>query len=225
MMTASPVPTCFAHFLLAAVTGWALKHTPAAYGAPFASGMLLFLLAHSLVGILRFAHPQPHQRLRQLYERSLLLSKVCGLPLLNTQLYLYHLQSSGVEGFGVTGPASHTLLRYAFGYGFLLSAAIAFLVGCAFSELAQRHLVDHVATAMLLINGVALCGIATITLNYWAIGLVLSSVGKHFVLHRLVERFSVPFIDLHTYGLIFYEIFAVNAVLHLQYYPRSLVIQ
>ncbi|XP_052861671.1 uncharacterized protein LOC128268582 [Anopheles cruzii] len=211
MTNGSALATCFAHFLLAIVTGWSLKHIASTDSAPFVLLMLMLLLAYCLLGILRFTHPQPHPILRKMYDRCALLVKVCSLPFLNIQLFPQQQPS----GFHVSVLTNHHYLTTAF----LGSALIAFLVGCVFSELSKRHLADYVATGMLLFNAVALAIISTLTTNYWGIGIVLSSVTKHFTLQRLADHFSVPFIDLYTYGLIFYEIFTVNAVIHSHHYP------
>lgn len=221
--TQPSLTTCLAHLILAGVTGWSLKHLPSSEGTanltinspadsavPFMLILLIFLLSHSLLGIFRYSHPEPHKNLRKLYELSALLATICPLPLLNTQLYLkYQLNES-------------QLLIY----GYLLtSVLVPFLAGSIYSELSQRHKSEYVTTAMTLINLAVLGWVSLTNENYWGIGLAVSCGMKHFTLPRLADRYSVPFVDLYTYGLGFFEIFAVNVVVDADLYRTELIVQ
>lgn len=216
--TQPSIPTCLAHLILASVTGWSLKQLPSSNinhtlgddAVPFMLILLVFLLGHSLLGIFRHSHPEPHKNLRKLYDLSALLALVCPLPLLNTQLYLkYQVSESQV-------PA----------YGYLLaSVLVPFLAGCFYSELNQRHKSGYVITTMTIVNLSALVWIAFANDNFWGIGLAVSYGMKHFTLPRLADRYSVPFVDLYTYGLGFFEIFAVNVIIDSDLYRTELVVQ
>ncbi|KAL9695026.1 hypothetical protein quinque_014311 [Culex quinquefasciatus] len=88
--TRPSIPTCAAHLVLAGITGWSLKQLPATSnsatsGVPFMFMLLIFLLVHSLLGIFRHSHPDPHANLRKLYDLSALLTMLCPLPLLNSR--------------------------------------------------------------------------------------------------------------------------------------------
>uniref|UniRef100_A0A182KGM4 Uncharacterized protein n=1 Tax=Anopheles christyi TaxID=43041 RepID=A0A182KGM4_9DIPT len=204
MSQISSIATCFGHVVLAAVTGWSLKYlpSPTGTGVPAVWLMLWCLLTYSVLGIVRFSHPQPGKLLRMLYDQAALLAKVCPLPLLNTQLYLE------------PEPTLHFALPYrtVLGYAFPLSALVAYGVCNALRDLNRRHLGEYTATGVLLVNAAGLSLVACSTDNYWAMGLVVSFVSKHFLLPVLAERYRIPSALLYTYGLSFYEIFAVNAV-------------
>lgn len=223
--TQPSIPTCLAHLILAGVTGWSLKHLPTCYEhnhSPTGGGdgdsislmlvLLVFLLGHSLLGIFRHSHPEPHKNLRKLYDLSVLLAMVLPLPLLNTQLYLK---------YQLGGGGSH-LTPYSY---LVISALLPFLAGCLYSELSQRHKSQHVTTAVALVNLTVLLWISFCNENFWGIGLALSYGMKHFALPRLADRYSVPFVDLHTYGLGFFEIFAINVVIDADLYRTELVVQ
>ncbi|XP_055543593.1 uncharacterized protein LOC129729132 [Wyeomyia smithii] len=222
--TQPSLTSCLAHLILAGVTGWSLKHLPSSGSAaptinsalpadntiPFMLILLIFLLSHSLLGMFRYSHPDPPQNLRKLYELSALLATVCPLPLLNTQLYLKYQTNE-----------SQLLV-----YGYLLtSILVPFLAGSFYSELSQRHKSEYVTTATALVNLATLVWLSFVNENYWGIGLAVSCGMKHFSLPGLAARYSVPFVDLYTYGLGFFEIFAVNVVVDADLYRLELVIQ
>ncbi|XP_035893822.1 uncharacterized protein LOC118503981 [Anopheles stephensi] len=210
----SSIATCFGHVVLAAVTGWSLKYLPAPnlLSTPFVWIMLWCLMAYSMLGIIRFSHPQPGKLLRFLYDHTALLAKVCPLPFLNAQLYLAQpAQTLHEFGESFVQPYQNGL-----GYAFLLSAVVAYVVCNIFSDLSRRHIGEHVATGVLLLNAVGLSLVACSSDNFWAMGLVVSCVSKHFLLPVLAERYRMPHALLYTYGLSFYEIFAVNAVIDVQ---------
>ncbi|XP_049278685.1 uncharacterized protein LOC125761501 [Anopheles funestus] len=204
----SSIATCFGHVVLAAVTGWSLKYLPSPNSTPtvpFVWIMLWCLMAYSMLGIIRFSHPQPGKMLRFLYEHIALLAKVCPLPFLNAQLYLQPDQ-----------PLFKQLFQNGLGYTFLLSALVAYVLCNIFSDLNRRHIGEYVSTAVLLLNAVGLTLVSCSSENFWAMGLVVSFVSKHFLLPLLAERYRMPHALLYTYGLSFYEIFAVNAVIDVQ---------
>ncbi|XP_053698456.1 uncharacterized protein LOC128745407 [Sabethes cyaneus] len=227
--TQPSLTTCLAHLILAGVTGWSLKHLPSGSAptlnsttattittlptdstVPFVLMLLIFLLSHSLLGLFRYSHPDPQKGLRKVYELSALLATVCPLPLLNIQLYLKY------------QPNESELLLY--GY-LLISVLVPVLAGLMYSELSQRHKSEYVTTAAVLVNLAALVWVSFVNENYWGIGLAVSCGMKHFTLARLADRYSVPFVDLYTYGLGFFEIFAVNVVVDADLYRTELVIQ
>uniref|UniRef100_A0A182LZJ5 Uncharacterized protein n=1 Tax=Anopheles culicifacies TaxID=139723 RepID=A0A182LZJ5_9DIPT len=210
----SSIATCFGHIVLAAVTGWSLKYLPnlsATPTVPFVWIMLWCLMAYSMLGIVRFSHPQPGVMLRFLYDHTGLLAKVCPLPFLNAQLYLQPDQTLHCFGDSFVQPFQNAL-----GYTFLLSALAAYGVCNVFSDLNRRHIGEYVSTGVLLVNAIGLSMVSCATENYWAMGLVVSYVSKHFLLPVLAERYRMPHALLYTYGLSFYEIFAVNAVIDVQ---------
>ncbi|XP_053663882.1 uncharacterized protein LOC128713041 [Anopheles marshallii] len=210
----SGIATCFGHVVLATVTGWSLKYLPSPTttpGVPFVWIMLWCLMAYSILGIIRFSHPQPGKMLRIVYDHITLLAKVCPLPSLNAQLYL--LPDQPLHGFG---DSSMRLFQHGLGYTFLLSALVAYALCNVFSDLSRRHIGEYVATGVLLLNAVGLSLVSCSSDNYWAMGLVVSCVSKHFLLPVLAERYRMPHALLYTYGLSFYEIFAVNAVIDVQ---------
>ncbi|XP_058127049.1 uncharacterized protein LOC131290906 [Anopheles ziemanni] len=223
MMNGSPAPTCLAHFILAGVTGWSLKHLPEhrSDGIPFVFSLLVFLLAYALLGLVRFSHPQPSLAMRKLYERFALLARVCPLPFLNAQLFIEHHRPDRFCPDSLV-PICH---KSNLGYAFLLSALVAFVAGCIYSDLSQRHLADRVATVVLLLNLSALGLVSCDTENYWGIGLAVSFGTKHFALPWLADRFCIPFVDLYTYGLIFYEIFTINVVIEAQFAAAETVVR
>uniref|UniRef100_A0A8W7Q004 Uncharacterized protein n=2 Tax=Anopheles coluzzii TaxID=1518534 RepID=A0A8W7Q004_ANOCL len=206
MSQLSSIATCFGHVVLAAVTGWSLKYLPGPTGAPGGPPavwlMLWCLLAYSALGIVRYSHPQPGKALRLLYDQAALVARVGPLPLLNAQLYL--------EPEQTLGPALP--YRTALGYALPLTALVAYGVCNVLRDLNRRHIGEHTATGVLLLNAAGLTLVASSTDNYWALGLVVSYVSKHFLLPVLAERYRIPPALLYTYGLCFYEIFAVNAV-------------
>ncbi|XP_062701425.1 uncharacterized protein LOC115267424 [Aedes albopictus] len=219
--TQPSIPTCLAHLILAGVTGWSLKHLPICHdpshsttssdAIPLMLMLLVFLLGHSLLGIFRHSHPDPHKNLRKIYDLSVLLAMVLPLPLLNTQLYLKY----------QVGDGSH-LTPYSY---LLISTSLPFLVGCLYSELSQRHKSQYVTTVVALVNLTVLLWISFCNENFWGIGLAVSYCMKHFTLPRLADRYNVPFVDLHTYGLGFFEIFAINVVIDADLYRTELVAQ
>lgn len=218
--TQPSILTCLAHLILAGVTGWSLKHLPichdsshstTSHSIPLMLVLLVFLLGHSLLGIFRHSHPDPHKNLRKIYDLSVLLAMVLPLPLLNTQLYLNYQVGGGSE-----------LTSYSY---LLISTLLPFLTGCLYSELSQRHKSQYATTAVALVNLTVLLWISFCNENFWGIGLAVSYGMKHFILSRLADRYNVPFVDLHTYGLGFFEIFAINVVIDADLYRTELVIQ
>ncbi|XP_050072356.1 uncharacterized protein LOC126560436 [Anopheles maculipalpis] len=209
----SSIATCFGHVVLIAVTGWSLKYlsSPNLVSTPFVWIMLWCLMAYSMLGIIRFSHPQPGKLLRFMYDHTSLLAKVCSLPFLNAQLYLQPEQSLYVFSESYMQP-----YQYSLGYTLLLSAMVAYVACNIFSDLNRRHISEHVETGVLLLNAVGLSLAACSSENYWAMGLVVSCVLKHFLLPVLAERYRMPHALLYTYGLCFYEIFVVNAVIDIQ---------
>uniref|UniRef100_A0A182VV59 Uncharacterized protein n=1 Tax=Anopheles minimus TaxID=112268 RepID=A0A182VV59_9DIPT len=210
----SSIATCFGHIVLAAVTGWSLKFLPSPIttpNVPFVWIMLWCLMAYSMLGIVRYSHPQPGKVLRFLYDHTALLAKVCPLPFLNAHLYLQSEQTLNCFGDSFMQPFQNEL-----GYTFLLSALVAYGLCNVFSDLSRRHIGEYVSTGVLLLNAFGLCLVSCATDNYWAMGLVVSCVSKHFLLPVLAERYRMPHALLYTYGLNFYEIFAVNAVIDSQ---------
>ncbi|EAT42657.1 AAEL005828-PA [Aedes aegypti] len=220
--TQPSIPTCLAHLILAGVTGWSLKHLPIGHESshsttsgddlvPLMLVLLVFLLGHSLLGIFRHSHPDPHKNLRKMYELSVMLAMILPLPLLNTQLYLKYQLGNG----------SHLPL-----YSYLsMSTFLPFLTGCLYSELSQRHKSQYVTTVVTVVNLTVLLWISAFNENYWGIGLAVSYGMKYFTLPRLADRYNVPFVDLHTYGLGFFEIFAINVIIDADLYRTELVIQ
>ncbi|XP_065090460.1 uncharacterized protein LOC135711519 [Ochlerotatus camptorhynchus] len=219
--TQPSIPTCLAHLILAGVTGWSLKHLPTGFEhsrsassddpVPLMLILLVFLLGHSLLGIFRHSHPEPQKNLRKLYDLSVLLAMVLPLPLLNTQLYLKYELGDGSH----LTPCSYLLI----------SVLVPFLAGCFYSELSQRHKGEYVVTSVAIINLTILTWISFCNENFWGIGLAMSYGMKHFALPRLADLYSVPFVDLYTYGLGFFEIFAVNVVIDADLYRTELVVQ
>ncbi|XP_055642540.1 uncharacterized protein LOC129779209 isoform X2 [Toxorhynchites rutilus septentrionalis] len=218
-MTFSPpsIATCLAHMILAGVTGWSLKYLPSSShatgdaSAPYIFVLLVFLLMHSLLGIFRFSHPEPHKNLRTLYELSALLALACPLPLLNAQLCIKY------QFYG-----SQLVVHI-----FLLCSVLGpFLAGWLYSALSQRHKSYYVSTVAVVLNLGVLAWASFNNENVWGVGLVVSYGMKHFALPWLTDRYSVPFVDLYTYGLGFFEIFAVNVVIDADlYYRTELVVQ
>ncbi|XP_055585065.1 uncharacterized protein LOC129737922 [Uranotaenia lowii] len=216
----SSIPTCLAHLILAGVTGWSLKQIPTNTSitgnnidtsSPFMSILFVFLLLHSLLGIFRHSHPEPHKNLRKLYELSVLLAVVLPVPLLNVQLYYKYYLSDAV----------HLLVN-----GYLLGTVfVPFLIGFIYSELSRRHISDRATSVAAVINLIVLLWLSLGNENYWGVGLCVSYAMKHFALPQLANRYSVPFIDLYTYGLGFFEIFAVNVIIDADLYRTELVVQ
>lgn len=172
--------------------------------------LLLFLLVHSLLGIFRYSHPDPHKNLRKLFELSTLLTMLGPVPLLNSQLYLkWHPDGS-----------YQLVCCY-----LLVSVLIPFVVGCLYSELSQRHKISYAVNSIGLINLIVLSWISFKTENLWGIGLAVSYGMKLVALPKLAERYAVAFADLYTYGLGFFEIFSVNVVIDAEFYHAELVVQ
>ncbi|XP_039429426.1 uncharacterized protein LOC120412864 [Culex pipiens pallens] len=214
--TRPSIPTCAAHLVLAGITGWSLKQLPATSnsatsGVPFMFMLLIFLLVHSLLGIFRHSHPDPHTNLRKLYDLSALLTMLCPLPLLNTQLYLkcQPLFASSV-------------LPLVYGY-LLVSVLVPFTAGFVYSSINQRHKSGYVTTAMNLLNLAVLTWLSCSFDNLWGLGLAVSYGMKLFALPRLAERYSV--VDLYIYGLGFFEIFAINVVIDAELYREEMGIR
>lgn len=219
--TQPSIPTCLAYLILAGVTGWSLKHLPNGFEhshsassddpVPLMLILLVFLLGHSLLGIFRHSHPDPQKKLRKLYDLSVMLAMVLPLPLLNTQLYLKYELGNETN-----------LIPYSY---LLLSVLVPFFAGCVYSDLSLRHKGEYVVTAVAIINLTVLTWISFSNENFWGIGLAISYGMKHFALPRLADRYSVPFVDLYTYGLGFFEIFAINVVIDADLYRTELVVQ
>lgn len=219
--TRPSIPTCAAHLVLAGITGWSLKQLPPAdlstnTGAsvsppPFMFTLLLFLLVHSLLGIFRHSHPDPQASVRKLYDLSALLTMLCPLPLLNTQLYLKY-----------QPVAAQTILPLLYGY-LLVSVLVPFTAGFIYSSINQRHKSGYVTTGMNLVNLAVLTWISLGYDNLWGLGLAVSYGVKLFALPRLVERYSV--VDLYIYGLGFFEIFAINVVTDAELYRAEMGIR
>lgn len=215
--TRPSIPTCAAHLVLAGITGWSLKQLPAATNlpatfttnnsscVPFISMLLIFLLVHSLLGIFRHSHPDPHVKLRKLYDLSALLTMLCPLPLLNTQLYLKYQPLL----------ATSSILPLVYGY-LMVSVLVPLTAGFVYSSINQRHKSGYVTTAMNLVNLAVLTWISCCYENLWGLGLAVSFGMKLFALPRLAERYSV--VDLYIYGLGFFEIFAINVVIDAELY-------
>uniref|UniRef100_A0A1Q3FAU8 Putative conserved plasma membrane protein n=1 Tax=Culex tarsalis TaxID=7177 RepID=A0A1Q3FAU8_CULTA len=210
--TRPSIPTCAAHLVLAGVSGWSLKQLPAGSNltatpssVPFMSMLLIFLLVHSLLGIFRHSHPDPHANLRKLYDLSALLTMLCPLPLLNTQLYLKYQPLF----------TSTSFLPLVYGY-LLVSILVPFTTGFIYSSINQRHKSGYVTTAMNLVSLLILTWISCSYDNLWGLGLAVSYCLKLFALPRFAERYSI--VDLYIYGLAFFEIFAINVVIDAELY-------
>lgn len=216
--TRPSIPTCAAHLVLAGITGWSLKQLPpdsstttGGAAPPLMFLLLLFLLVHSLLGIFRHSHPDPQASVRKLYDLSALLTMLCPLPLLNTQLYLKYQPL-----------ASRTILPLLYGY-VLVSVLVPFSAGFIYSSINQRHKSGYVATAMNLVNLGVLTWISCNYDNLWGLGLAVSYGMKLFALPRFAERYSV--VDLYIYGLGFFEIFAINVVIDAELYRAEMGIR
>lgn len=215
--TRPSIPTCAAHLVLAGITGWSLKQLPpdssaATESVPFMFTLLIFLLVHSLLGIFRHSHPDPQASVRKLYDLSGLLTMLCPLPLLNTQLYLKYQPLL----------ASTTFVPLLYGY-LLVSVLVPFTAGFIYSSINQRYKSGYVTTGMNLVNLAVLTWISCGYDNLWGLGLAVSYGMKLFALPRLAERYSV--VDLYIYGLGFFEIFAVNVVTDAELYRTEMGIR
>ncbi|XP_053678822.1 uncharacterized protein LOC128729191 [Anopheles nili] len=203
--------TGIAHMILAAMTGWSLKHLgrPQMYDSSLIYTMMWCLMLYSLLGMIRFSHPYPHQMLRAMYDRAALIARVCPLPILTAQLYLTPHPSAYI----FSNDQSLYVYYNSLAYTFFMSAIVAYIAYSFFTELNQRHIANRILTGVLMLNAMGLSLIGCQTGNYWASGLVVSFMSKHFMLPILAERYRLPYALLYTYGLIFYEVFAVNAML------------
>lgn len=206
----STVPTCAAHLILAGMTGWSIKQLPAESGvtgaAPFMLILLIYILVHSLFGIFRHSHPDPKASVRKLYDHSTLLTIVCPLAFLNTTVYLKYDPSQ-----------THLPLLYVY---LTVSVLVPFTAGFIYSKIHQRHKGGYVSTAMNLINLAILTWISIEYDNIWGLGLAISHGIKLFTLPKFVKRYNV--VDLYIYGLVFFQIFAINVITDAEQYRTEI---
>lgn len=182
--------TGLAHLVLCGASGWALHETNMD-GAPVAYGCFAFLLTHGLMGILHHTHPHLNCRniLSDVYRHSKLLSQICPLALITTQLSL---------DVGIAP-------EYAY-----IHAATALLP--TICEIAMPDQNEHALDIVVLGNVGALGYLAATRDRYWAIGLAVLSTINHFGCRAMSDRFDVPRTDLITFGMGFFTVFAVNCL-------------
>lgn len=180
--------TGLAHLTLTGITGWAL-HDISMDATPVAFGCFAFLLAHGLLGVLHHTHPHAQEYTSVLYRHTSLLSQICPLALITTQLSL----------------DVSIAPEYAY-----IHAATAFIP--TLCEIAMPDQNERALDIIMLGNVGSLGYLAATRDRYWAIGLAVLSAINHFGYRPICDRFDVPRTDLVTFGLGFFVLFAVHAL-------------
>lgn len=180
--------TGLAHIALSGISGWAI-HETTLDKSPVAFGCFAFLLGHSLLGVIRYTHPHVVHLVESTYKHSLVLAQISPLALITTQLSL-----------DVNEPAHYAYIHAA-------SALLPTICEIALPEQNEKAL-----DLVMLANIGSLGYLAATKERYWAMGLSVLSAINHFSCKFVAEHFEVPKIDLITYGLGFFTIFAVNCL-------------
>lgn len=181
--------TGLAHIILAATSGWAI-HATTYKREPFAFGCFVYLMVHSLLGVLCHTHPNVSVYIKKLYKQSFIFAQTLPLPLINIQLQLNYRRS----------------LEYI--YGIALSASIPTIL----------DLVMPTSTSTYVSDVIQLANIASFTYlgatfnKCWMLGMAFLAGINYFAFKIVAEKFHVPKVDLHTVGLAFLVIFAVNSI-------------
>lgn len=182
--------TGLAHLALCVTSGRAIHELGTLDESPIAFGCFAFLLGHSLLGIIRFTHPHVLHLVERAYRHSLLLAQISPLALITTQLSI-----------DVSEPIH---------YAYIHAATAIFPTACEIL-LPEEH--NEKALDLVMLGNIGSLGyLAATRERYWAMGLAVLSALNHFSCTLIAEQFEVPKIDLITYGLGFFTIFAVNCL-------------
>lgn len=178
--------TGLAHLILCGTSGWAIKNT-SFEDNPFALGAFTFLLGHGLLGLYKYTHPDVTSSVKNLYSKSLFLSKIVPLPVLNADILIMYKQPNEIVYLHPGSAILQTTIR------------------CISSKY------SNILTDLLVLGNLGTLGYrGYVNENYWAIGLTNLILMNHFILDLVADRYSVPKVDLYTIGLSFFNIFAVN---------------
>ena len=146
-------------------------------------------MGHSLLGVLRHTHPHVLENVDTLYRHTKLIAAATPIALITTQLSL-----------DLNQP-------FEFAYAHAATALVPAICEVALPEQNDR------ALDIVIVGNVASLGyLAAMNEKYWAMGLSFLSALNHFSYKPICEHFDVPKIDLFTYGLGFFTIFAVNCL-------------
>lgn len=181
--------TGLAHIILAATSGWAI-HATTYKREPFAFSCFVYLMAHSVLGVICHTHPNVSIYIEKLYNQSFVFAKTLPLALINIQMQQKYRQSSDYV------------------YCIALSASIPAIL----------NLILPTSNSAYVTNVIQLANVASVaymgaTFNKcWMSGMAFLAGINHFAFKMVAAKFNVPKVDLHTVGLGFLVVFAVNSI-------------
>lgn len=185
--------TGLAHIILAGTSGWAI-HAITYKQNPIAFSCFVYLMGHGLLGILSHTHPHVSIYVKKLYYRSFSIAQTLPLALINIQMY-----------HNLRQPSEYITC-------IALSAAAPILWDIILPAQTNRDNSSILSDIIQITNSASLGYISTQFEKYWAFGLAILCGFNHFAFKILADKFNVPNVDLHTIGLGFLTIFAVNAI-------------
>lgn len=181
--------TGMAHIILAGTSGWAI-HATTYKREPIAFGCFVYVMGHSLLGVLSHTHPNVSDYIRTLYNQSFMFTQTLPLALINIQLHQNYRQP----------------LEYI--HWIALSATIPPICDLILPTSNSVYVSDVIQLA-----NVASIGYLGATFKkYWISGMALLAGINHFVVKYGSGKFHVKKVDLHTVGLGFLIIFAVKSI-------------
>ncbi|XP_062140161.1 uncharacterized protein LOC133848555 [Drosophila sulfurigaster albostrigata] len=192
------------NFILAVISGWALKHYSIERHALAGYGLFF---AHSVLCILRYTHPNPGQVQRRICEQSLRYSPAIFITLIIGQMQSI---SGELEFFAGIAKWRHIVLTLYGGVLLLSGIRRCLSEKSSLGQLLGKLLrLNH--TVCVLWNIYCLWRIAMLDEHWWSLGLALLVLLNHFVLWRLSLRFNISTLEVDTVGMCFSLIFAINA--------------
>ncbi|XP_030379227.1 uncharacterized protein LOC115627631 [Scaptodrosophila lebanonensis] len=199
----SKLSLCLLYFILAVISGWALKHNSSTL-AGYAYGLYL---AHSLVCILRQTHPNPGIVQRTVCEQSHRYAPVAFITLIVGELL-------AIRRTTIELGANWAVVGIGFAASLFLLAIIKCFIGFNFNTNSKSTLAQNVCLNLCVLwNAYCLCRIAFVEDQfYWALGLAMLVLLNHFVLIRLTLYFNITHQEIGTVGMCFSTIFAINAI-------------
>ncbi|XP_068159021.1 uncharacterized protein [Drosophila tropicalis] len=205
----SKLSVCLLHFVLAVISGWALKQSNGRYA--LAAYGLFF--GHAVLCILRHTHPNPGQVQRVVCDHSRRFAPVIFITLIIGELQEI-IMRNGRHGSGdwpVAADWPYIVI------GLYANLLIVMTLKCFFGNANQSSLVRLEAASLGLCVVWNIYGLWHLAISeeneygHWSLGMAIQVLLNHFVLWRLALHFNITQLEVSTVGMCFSVIFALNA--------------
>ncbi|CAD7090301.1 unnamed protein product [Hermetia illucens] len=178
-----------AYGILASTSAWSLYWVKDKDYRPCSVAMFSLMLAHAMIAVLRYGHPNSGKAVRIIYEKMTMICQYVMLPLVNMDIYLstkMPRETAYMHVITIVLPALSHFMNERVNILMVDISAIANIASCLY----LGYLED----------------------NPWAMGLAAVAAMNHFIYSRIANHVSAPKQDLLAVGLSFFNLFSVQTL-------------